>query len=113
MPSDRKDDKVERVKAHLPLPEDPPVPSDWQSFDARTVNVGTGRLPTGDGRDAEATILREPPTAGPDEEEEMLHQIGREAKDHLPGPPLDAAYRRLKKGRRNSKEGKTEEGKTA
>jgi hypothetical protein len=28
----------------LPLPEDPPVASDWQSADARNVNVGPGRI---------------------------------------------------------------------
>ncbi|KUJ18392.1 uncharacterized protein LY89DRAFT_733063 [Mollisia scopiformis] len=52
-------------QANLPLPEDPPVASDWNSADARTVNVAAGErqseISTGD---ASSTGLREPATAG-------------------------------------------------
>ena len=33
---------IEKTKANLPLPEQPPVASDWNSADARNVNVGAG-----------------------------------------------------------------------
>jgi hypothetical protein len=37
-------ERIERVKANLPLPEDPPGSADLESADARTVNVGSGRI---------------------------------------------------------------------
>lgn len=56
-----KQDQIDRVKANLPLPDDPPVAADLQSADARTVNVGSGgvnaKLGTG------GSALREPATA--------------------------------------------------
>ncbi|KAJ5332314.1 uncharacterized protein N7506_006097 [Penicillium brevicompactum] len=36
--------EVENTKSNLPLPEDPPVASDWNSSDARTTAVGSGRF---------------------------------------------------------------------
>lgn len=57
-----KEDQIDRVKAGLPLPDDPPVAADLQSADARTVNVGSGgvnaKLGTGS-----SSGLREPATA--------------------------------------------------
>merc|ERR1711988_69820 len=38
-----KDQTIEERKANLPLPEQPPATSDWNSADASTVNVGSGR----------------------------------------------------------------------
>ena len=38
-----KADQIEEVKQNLPLPEQPPVKSDFNSADASTVNVGSGR----------------------------------------------------------------------
>ena len=77
-----KAEKIERVKANLPLPEQPPVPSDWQSADARNVNVGTGRfsgdVSTGDGVTAG---LREPATKS--SEDIDMSGIGRQGKDAL------------------------------
>ena len=35
---------VAERQANLPLPEQPPVASDWNSADASKVNVGSGRL---------------------------------------------------------------------
>lgn len=40
---DSKAEQIDRVKANLPLPDDPPGASDLNSLDERTVNVGTGR----------------------------------------------------------------------
>lgn len=55
------EDKIDRVKANLPLPDDPPGSADLESADARTVNVGSGgvnvKLGTG------GSSLREPATA--------------------------------------------------
>ncbi|GAO14674.1 uncharacterized protein UV8b_04641 [Ustilaginoidea virens] len=58
-----KADKIAEVQANLPLPEQPPTAPDWQSADARTVNVGSGRVEAhvGTGKAAEAG-LREPAT---------------------------------------------------
>ncbi|KAI0812064.1 hypothetical protein GGR55DRAFT_640284 [Xylaria sp. FL0064] len=85
---DQKTRKVEAARANLPLPEQPPVPSDWQSADSRTVNVGSGRvesdISTGDGSTAG---LREPASKA----DVDLSGIGRQGKDNLEGPPKDAA----------------------
>jgi hypothetical protein len=42
MPEQSKADRIAEVQSNLPLPEDPPVASDWNSADARTVNVKAG-----------------------------------------------------------------------
>ncbi|MCJ1391421.1 hypothetical protein MMC18_004285 [Xylographa bjoerkii] len=58
-----KADIIEERRANLPLPEDPPVAPDWQSADARKVNVGSGGvqsdISTGGGSDS----LRGPATS--------------------------------------------------
>ncbi|KAJ5375781.1 hypothetical protein N7517_007787 [Penicillium concentricum] len=36
--------EIENTKANLPLPEKPPVASDFNSLDHRTTDVGSGRL---------------------------------------------------------------------
>ncbi|MCJ1472550.1 hypothetical protein MMC13_001199 [Lambiella insularis] len=58
-----KADIIEERRTNLPLPEDPPTASDFNSADARTVNVGSGGLQsdisTGGGSDS----LRGPATA--------------------------------------------------
>lgn len=55
------EEKIDRIKANLPLPDDPPGSADLESADARTVNVGSGgvnvKLGTG------GSSLREPATA--------------------------------------------------
>jgi hypothetical protein len=90
--SQSKADKIAEVQANLPLPEQPPVASDWQSADARNVNVGSGRLSsdvsTGDGSTAG---LREPATKSSSETD--MSGIGRQGKDGLEGPPKDAKAR--------------------
>ncbi|KAG5988205.1 hypothetical protein E4U43_004819 [Claviceps pusilla] len=60
-----KADKIADVQAKLPLPEQPPAPSDWQSADARNVNVGSGRVEGHVGTDKAAESgLREPASKG-------------------------------------------------
>ena len=71
-----KADKIAETQANLPLPEDPPVASDWNSADARTVNVGSGRTEGSIGSDSAAiTGLREPATKS---SEIDMSNIGRE-----------------------------------
>lgn len=83
--------QIDAVKANLPLPEQPPVASDWQSADARTVNVGAGTAEGNPGTDAAAEAgLRGPSTRGAGMD---MSGVGREGKDGLGGPPEDAAAR--------------------
>ncbi|KAM5352235.1 hypothetical protein ACJ41O_004958 [Fusarium nematophilum] len=71
-----KDQKIADTQANLPLPEQPPTASDWQSADARTVNVGAGREEGRIGTDAAARSgLRGPSTQG---EAVDVSSIGRE-----------------------------------
>ncbi|KAK2022988.1 hypothetical protein LX32DRAFT_628910 [Colletotrichum zoysiae] len=85
--SESKADKIERVKANLPLPEQPPVAPDWQSADARNVNVGSGRTEAPiSGNQPEASALRDPSsTTNVD-----LSKVGRQGVEGLDGPPRDA-----------------------
>ncbi|WYZ41718.1 hypothetical protein EsH8_V_000613 [Colletotrichum jinshuiense] len=86
-----KADKINQVQSNLPLPEQPPVASDWQSADATKVNVGSGgNAEAPIGRDTGATSgLREPASKA----NEDLSNVGRQGKDNLSGPPKDAAAR--------------------
>ncbi|KAK8930260.1 hypothetical protein MANI_113571 [Metarhizium anisopliae] len=62
-----KADRIAEVQANLPLPDQPPTASDWQSADARNVNVGAGRTEAHVGTDNGAESgLREPATKGED-----------------------------------------------
>ncbi|RKK80862.1 hypothetical protein BFJ69_g4077 [Fusarium oxysporum] len=71
-----KDQKIAETQANLPLPDQPPKASDWQSADARTVNVGAGKQEGPIGTDSAAQSgLREPATKG---EEVDLSNVGRE-----------------------------------
>ncbi|KAK3185793.1 hypothetical protein K4F52_005449 [Lecanicillium sp. MT-2017a] len=90
--SQSKDQKIEEVKSNLPVPEQPPKASDFNSLDESTVNVGSGRstegnIGTGAGSGAG---LRGPATKS--SENADMSNIGREGKDGLSGPPKDAAY---------------------
>ena len=86
-----KADKIAEAQSNLPLPEQPPVASDWNSADARNVNVGAGRDVTSDISTGAASTagLREPATKSSGETD--MSNIGREGKDNLDGPPKDAA----------------------
>ncbi|KAF2102592.1 hypothetical protein NA57DRAFT_33482 [Rhizodiscina lignyota] len=87
-----KKDIIEERKANLPLPDDPPVQSDWNSADARTVNVGSGGQADDISYGAGSDSMRGPATgtnvAGGD--------VGRTAKDNLSGLPNDAVTREAK-----------------
>jgi hypothetical protein len=84
-----KDQKIADVQANLPLPEEPPRASDWQSADATTVNVGAGKTEGSIGTDSAAQAgLRGPSTAGSDMD---MSSIGRQGKEGLSETPKDAA----------------------
>ncbi|KAF6811263.1 hypothetical protein CSOJ01_05821 [Colletotrichum sojae] len=86
-----KADKIAEVQKNLPLPEQPPVASDWQSADARNVNVGSGgdaEAPIGTGT-ASTAGLREPATKATED----LSSVGRQGVEGLSEPPKDAAAR--------------------
>jgi hypothetical protein len=92
-----KEDIIAERQANLPLPEEPPVASDWTSADARTVNVSTGErqedISIGD---ASSTGLREPATKGSgvrEAEGADMSGVGRQGKDGLSGLPKDATTR--------------------
>lgn len=79
---------IDERQANLPLPDQPPKASDWNSADERTVNVGAG------GRSEDlshsglaADTLREPATT------DAVGSTGRQAKDGLDGIPNDAVSR--------------------
>ncbi|KAF2024627.1 hypothetical protein EK21DRAFT_117606 [Setomelanomma holmii] len=76
-------DLIDERKAALPLPEQPPVASDFNSADARTVNVGSGGQETGV---SSGGSLREPATGD-------ASGAGRETKDGLSGIPNDTVTR--------------------
>lgn len=63
-PTKSKDELIEERRTALPLPEDPPVASDWNSLDGRKTNVGSGSVQSdvsyGNGSE---TGLRGPATA--------------------------------------------------
>ncbi|KAL5119664.1 hypothetical protein ACEQ8H_002510 [Pleosporales sp. CAS-2024a] len=75
---------VDERKANLPLPEQPGAASDFNSADARTVNVGSGGLETG--ISSGSGSLREPATGD-------ASGAARQAKDSLSGIPNDAVTR--------------------
>lgn len=83
-----KADKISEAQSNLPLPEQPPVASDWQSADARNVNVGSGRDVASDvSTGAGATSgLREPASKA----DVDLSGVGRQGKEGLEGLPKDA-----------------------
>lgn len=72
-----KDQKIAETQANLPLPEDPPVASDFNSADASTVNVGSGRS-VAEGNigtsDASKAGLREPAS----KDAQDMSNIGRQ-----------------------------------
>lgn len=80
-------DKIANAQSNLPLPEQPPVASDWNSADERNVNVGSGGVASGVSTGAGETAgLREPASKG----DVDLSKVGRQGKDGLDGLPKDA-----------------------
>jgi hypothetical protein len=85
-----KQDIIDERKANLPLPEQPPVASDFNSSDARTVNVGSGGVSSDiSSSGIGSSNLREPATT-----DEVAG--GRQAHDGLSGLPNDAVSREAK-----------------
>ena len=85
MSEQNKQELIDERKSNLPLPEQPPKPSDFNSADGRTVNVGSGGvesdISTGD---ASTTGLRGPATRASGVREEGgadVKSVGMEAKD--------------------------------
>lgn len=99
MPS--KADIIEERKANLPLPDQPPVASDFNSADERTVNVGSGGQSSDISYGSGDSSLRGPATATSDvrvDGDDTLQNtagsdVGRTAKDGLSGIPNDAVTR--------------------
>ncbi|KAL5365283.1 hypothetical protein BJX96DRAFT_9060 [Aspergillus floccosus] len=96
-----KQEQIDKTKANLPLPEQPPRASDWSSADQRTVNVGSGGV-EGPISGERNSALREPATAESSVRRDgnELHQntapmgnVGRQAKENLEGLPRDAVAR--------------------
>ncbi|KAL8708659.1 MAG: hypothetical protein Q9220_006484 [cf. Caloplaca sp. 1 TL-2023] len=95
-----KADLIESRKANLPLPDDPPTASDFNTADGSSTNVGSGGVQSdvsyGGGSD---TGLRGPATSDSsvrtDGEQFGVNtsgpgKVGREGKDGLEGLPADA-----------------------
>ena len=85
--SQSKAERIDAVKSNLPLPEDPPTASDWNSADARNVNVGAGGVESDiSNGDVATSRLREPATKGSGVQEEggaNLSGVGRQGNDNL------------------------------
>jgi len=87
-----KADKIDRVKANLPLPEQPPAASDMKSANMKTTSsegISPGDVSTGPGV---TSGLREPATKASNDID--MSGIGRQGKDNLKEPPKDARSRR-------------------
>ncbi|KAL1862285.1 hypothetical protein Plec18167_000928 [Paecilomyces lecythidis] len=96
-----KQKEIDEHKANLPLPEQPPKASDWQSANGRIVGTGSGQFESpvsGENNSA----LRGPATAGSSvrvdgEEYKKETQpgpgVGRQAKEQLSDLPKDALAR--------------------
>ena len=97
-----KADIIQERQANLPLPDQPPVQSDWNSANENTVNVGSGGVSDtfSKGNDS----LRGPVTGdsavrtdGDAYSTNTLGQgVGREGQDNLGGVPNDAVTRDAK-----------------
>ena len=95
-----KADIIEERRTNLPLPEDPPVESDWNSADASKVNVGSGGVESdisyGGGSDSlrgpatsESSVRTQGETFGKNSGDPNSG-IGREGAEGLGGLPKDA-----------------------
>lgn len=98
-----KADIIAERQANLPLPDAPPVASDWNSNDARNVNVST-KEPTEGGLDVSDDPLRAPNAAdsgvrAQDSRENPtvgFEGVGRQGEENLGGLPADAVARGAK-----------------
>ena len=95
-----KDEIIEERRSNLPLPEQPPVASDWNSSDASKVNVGSGGVESDISYGGGGSSLRGPATSDSsvrtDGETFKKHSgepneaVGRQGHDSLDGLPKDA-----------------------
>lgn len=97
-----KQEVIDERKSNLPLPDQPPVASDFNSSDGSTVNVGSGGL--SDTFSAGNDSLRGPATgdSAVRTDANAFHTntkgqgVGREAEEGLGGIPNDAVTRDAK-----------------
>ena len=96
-----KSKQIDEVQSNLPLPEQPPTASDWQSFDERNVNIGKGELKEPLSNEYNDSALRGAATTASSvrtsgeewhKTTEPLSNVGRQGKDNLDGLPKDALY---------------------
>lgn len=85
-----KQSRAEENRANLPLPEDPPAESDFNSMDQSTVNVGSGRVESHAGTGPHSTTGQQ--ALNTKQAQADMSKIGREGKENLDGPPKDASY---------------------
>lgn len=88
--NENKQARAEENRANLPLPEDPPVKSDFNSMDPSTVNVGSGRVESHAGTGPHSTTGQQ--ALNTKQAQADMSKIGREGKENLDGPPKDASY---------------------
>ncbi|KAG9249001.1 hypothetical protein BJ878DRAFT_485726 [Calycina marina] len=84
-----KADLIDERRSNLPLPEDPPTTSDWNSADSRKTGTGSGSISTTEGE----TLGINNPTKGSGVREaggEDLSGVGRQGREGLSGLPKDA-----------------------
>jgi hypothetical protein len=98
--SQSKQEIIDKRKANLPLPDQPPTSSDWNSASGENTNVGSGSI-----SGSTNYTFREPvpgdSAVRTDGEEwnvktDALKNVGREGKDGLSGLPNDAVNRSKK-----------------
>ena len=84
---------IDERKADLPLPEDPPVASDWNSVDERNVNIARGskdsEIATRAAAETSINGVMPPAREGSgirEEREADLNEIGREVEVDLLTP---------------------------
>lgn len=91
-----KSEIIAERQSNLPLPDDPPVASDWNSSDASKVNVGSGGVESdvsygGDIREpatSDSSARTDGETFG--KNSSLPQGVGREGHDGLDGLPKDA-----------------------
>lgn len=91
-----KSEIIAERQSNLPLPDEPPVPSDWNSSDASKVNVGSGGVESdvsygGDIREpatSDSSARTDGDTFG--KNSSLPQGVGREGHDGLDGLPEDA-----------------------
>ena len=97
--SKNKKDIIEERRSNLPLPDEPPVASDFNSSDSSTVNVGSGGVQSDISYGGGSDSLRGPATSQSgvrvdgkefDKNADAPGIIGREAAEGLSGLPKDA-----------------------